>query len=123
MRRRSSGSAAEEEGDDSLGSNEDVNSIFEGAGGRSKFDDSTSSKDSKSLQTTTRQSISSHTSHELDRRKSTDRRPLTASARSRRPSNTNWNSESLKRNGQLEKNRSTESVISVPSKEAIAADK
>ena len=122
MRRRSSGSAAEEEGDDSVSSNEPVNSTFDGAGGRSKSDDSTSNIDSKTIQTTTRPAISQRTSHELDRRKSTDKRPSTA--RSRRPSNTNWSAESLKRNGQIEKNRSTEStVIAVPSKEAIAADK
>jgi glycosylphosphatidylinositol deacylase len=118
MRRRSSGSAAEEEGDDSA-TNEDLNSTFEGAGGHSK--DSTSVNDSKNLRTTTRQPIAPGTS-ELDRRKSTDKRPSTA--RSRRPSNTNWKpseSESLTRNGQIEKIRST--VIAVPSKEAIAADK
>ena len=115
MRRRSSGSAAEEEGDDSA-TNEDLISTFEGAGG-----DSTSTNP-KNLQTT-RSSIAQHTSiNELDRRKSTDKRPSTA--RSRRPSNTNWKpseSEPLSRNGQIEKDRST--GITVPSEEAIAADK
>jgi hypothetical protein len=117
MRRRSSGSAAEEEGDDSL-TNEDLNSSLDGAGGRSKSDDSST----PSNQTTTRPSIAQRTpTNELDRRKSTDKRPSTA--RSRRPSNTNWNtSESLTRNGQIEKSRSP-AVITVPSKEAIATEK
>lgn len=118
MRRWSSGSAAEEEGDDSA-TNEDLNSSSERPGGRIK--DSTSVNDSKPLRTTTRPLIAQNTS-ELDRRKSTDKRPSTA--RSRRPSNTNWKpseSEAVTRNGQIEKNRST--VITVPSKEAITADK
>jgi GPI inositol-deacylase len=123
MRRRSSGSAAEEEGDDSA-TNDDLKSNVEGARGRSKSEDSTiSPRDPTNLQTTTRSSIVQHTStNELDRRKSTDQRPI---ARSRRPSNTNWKpSEPLLRNGQIEKNRPTEpTIISVPSKEAIAADK
>ena len=120
MRRRSSGSAAEEEGDDSA-SNADVTSSFEGAGGRCRNDESSSNKDSKNLQTTSRQSNTSHTSHELDRRKSIDKRPSTA--RSRRPSNTNWKPTDS-RNVQLDKNRPAEpAVISVPSKEAIAAEK
>jgi len=119
MRRRSSGSAAEEEGDDSA-SNADGNSTSEAAGARSsKTNESTSTKDSKNLQVTARPSNTQ--THELDRRKSTDKRP--SSARSRRPSNTNWKlAES--RNGNLEKNRSVVStVISVPSTEAIVPDK
>jgi len=118
MRTRSLGSAAEEEGDDSV-PNEDhldlsINSILEGAAARSKSDDDAE----KILQITTRPSTS--TPHELDRRKSTDK-----TARSRRPSNTNWKlSESPSRNGQVEKNRLVEPpVITLPSKEAIAADK
>jgi glycosylphosphatidylinositol deacylase len=119
MRRRSSGSAAEEEGDDSA-TNEVLNPTVESPGGRIK--DSTFVNDSTSLSTTTRPPIPiAQNPPELDRRKSTDKRPT---ARSRRPSNTNWKpseSESLVRNGQIEKGRST--VITVPSKEAIAADK
>jgi glycosylphosphatidylinositol deacylase len=120
MRRRSSGSAAEEEGDDS-GSNEEVNAAAEGAGGHSKFDDSKLSQDSRNIQTTSRHSNTRHTSFELDRRKSIEKRP--AAARSRIPSNTNWK-PAESRNGTLDKNRSDEpAVISVPSKEAIADDK
>src|SRR3954471_20086969 len=112
MRRRPSGSAAEEEGDDSA-SNADITSSFEGAGVRSKSEDSPSNRDP---QTTSRQSNPHRTSYELDRRKSTDQRPSTA--RSRVPS-TNWKTAEL-RNGQMDKNRSTEpTVISVPPKEAI----
>ena len=122
MRRRSSESAEEEEGDDPVSSDEQGKSTLDGAGGCSKADDSTSNTTSKTIQITTRPAIPQHASHELDRRKSTDRRPSTA--RSRRPSNTNWSSESLRRNGQIDKNRTAESiVIAVPSKEAIAADK
>ena len=121
MQRRSSESAAEEKGDDSV-TNEDLSSSFDGAEARSKSEDSsTSFHESKNVQTTTRASSARNTS-ELDRRKSTDRRPSTA--RSRRPSNTNWKpseSEALARNGQIGKSRSA--VITVPSTEAIAADK
>jgi len=120
MRRRSSGSAAEEEGDDSA-SNADITSTFEGAGGRSKSEESISTKDSNVLQTKSRQSISDHSSHELDRRKSIDTRPSTA--RSRLPNSTNWK-PTESRNGQIEKHRSAQpAVISVPSKGPIEADK
>lgn len=112
MRRRSSGSAAEEEGENSAPNVEDS----EGRGSITDLND-------LQLQTTARPSDTQHnnTPHELDRRKSTDKRPSTA--RSRRPSNTNWK-PSESRNGTVDKNRSTETpVIIVPSKEAIAADK
>lgn len=118
MRRRSSGSAAEEEGDDSL-SNADVPPNFEGAGGRSKSDESTSNKDPGYAQRASQQPIA-RTSHELDRRKSTDQRPSTARSR---VASTNWK-PSESRNGQLDKGRPAEpSVIIVPSKGAIATDK
>jgi len=112
MQRRSSGSAAEKEGDDSESDK---------TGGCSKesafLDDSTHTR-------TTSRPPSAQNRSELDRRKSIDKRPSTA--RSRRPSNTNWKlseseSESLSRNGQIDKNRSA--IITVPSTEAIAADK
>jgi hypothetical protein len=126
MRRRSSGSAAEEEGDDSP-SNADVTPAFDGAGGRSKNDEAVPApptakeRESRNLQTTARQTLPHHTSNELDRRKSTDQRP--SSARSRHPSSTNWKPADS-RNGQLEKNRSGDPpLISVPSDGAIAADK
>jgi glycosylphosphatidylinositol deacylase len=118
MRRRSSESAAEEEGVDSE-SNADVVATSNEAGGSSNSDEATSNTDSRNLQT--RPSKTQPSSHELDRRKSTDKRA--SAARSRRPSNTNWKlTES--RNGHLEKNRPADlEIISVPSKEAIAADK
>lgn len=116
MRRRSSGSAAEEEGDDSA-SNADLTSSFEGAGGHSRSEESPSKKEP---QTTSRQTNLQHTSYELDRRKSTDQRPSTA--RSRVPS-TNWKTAEA-RNGRMDKNRSIEPpVISLPSKEAIEVDR
>lgn len=118
MRTRSSGSAAEQEGDDPV-PHEALhlgNSILEPAAANPKSDES------KNLQSSTRPSTSQHPPHELDRRKPTDKR---LSARSRRPSNSNWKpSESPSRNGQIEKNRPVEPpVMAVPSKEAIAADK
>jgi glycosylphosphatidylinositol deacylase len=120
MRRRSSGSAAEEEGVDSE-SNADLIVSSQDAGGSSKPDESTSNTEPRNLQTTARPSKTQPTSHELDRRKSTDRRASTA--RSRRPSNTNWKL-SDSRNGQLEKSRPADlDIISVPSNEAIATDK
>src|SRR5450759_3317056 len=120
MRRRSSGSAAEEEGVDSE-ANADLIVPSQDAGGSSKPDESTSSTEPRNLQTTARPSKAQPTSHELDRRKSTDRRASTA--RSRRPSNTNWKL-SDSRNGQLGKSRPADlDIISVPSSEAIATDK
>jgi GPI inositol-deacylase len=120
MRRRSSGSAAEEEGADS-DSTADVITSSNEAGGSSNSDESTSNTESRNLQTIARPSTTQPTSHELDRRKSTDKKVSTD--RIRRPSNTNWKlTES--RNGHLENNRPADlDIISVPSKEAIAADK
>lgn len=115
MRRRPSGSAAEDEGDDPA-SMADVISVLDGAGGR----DSPSRKDFRHLQSSTRPSHPPDTPYELDRRKSTDRRP--SSARSRRSSNTTWKPADS-RNVQIDKIAPAESVvISVPSKEALAVD-
>jgi GPI inositol-deacylase len=120
MRRRSSGSAAEEEGVDSE-SNADVIASSDEAGGSSNSHEAQSKTDSRDLQRTARLSNTQPSSHELDRRKSIDKR--TSTARSRRPSNTNWKL-SGSRNGLLEKNRPAElDIISVPSKEAIEIDK
>jgi len=126
MRRRSSGSAAEEEGDDSP-SNAVLTPAFGGAGGRSKNDEAVSAspttkeRESRNFQTTAHQALHQHTSNELDRRKSTEQRP--SSARSRHPSSNNWKPADL-RNDQLEKIRSGEPPLtSVASGGAIAADK
>ncbi|TGO63189.1 hypothetical protein BOTNAR_0103g00070 [Botryotinia narcissicola] len=119
MLRRSSGSAAEEEGDDSI-ANAD---IIEGPGftGRSRSEVSISNRDSQNFQSTSRQSTPQHTQSELDRRKSCDKRPL--AARSRRPSNTNWK-PTESRNGHIDKGQPNETaVISVTSKGAIEVDK
>jgi hypothetical protein len=119
MQRRSSGSAAEEEGVDSE-SNADVIASSDEAGGSSNSKEAQSNTASRNLQTTARLSKTQLSSHELDRRKSDKR---TSTTRSRRPSNTNWKlSES--RNGPLEKNRPADlDIISVPSREAIEVDK
>ena len=112
MRMRSSGSAAEEEGDDSSAS-ADLNDVLEGC---STSDAAISILDSSSPQTTSRQSISQRSSHELDRRKSIDKR--TSTARSR-VAGTNWKLAEP-RNAQMDNNRPAEpTVISVPLKEAI----
>lgn len=119
MRRRSSGSAAEEEGD-----NSSVNTdIIEGPGstGRSRSEVLILNRDAQNFQSTSRQTSPQYTQSELDRRKSCDKRPLTA--RSRRPSNTNWK-PTESRNGHIDKGQSTETaVISVSSKGAIEEDK
>lgn len=123
MRRRSFGSAAEEEGED-LPSNAEITSTS-GAGGRSIVEDHPTPPSRKdiaaTLQTTARQSNPHNSAHELDRRKSTDQRPSTA--RSRLPSTTNWRTTEL-RDGQIEKKRPVDSAImNVPSKGAIVVAK
>lgn len=126
MRRRSTGSAAEEEGDDStklVNSNAtDLILPLEAAGGNnSNLDsDTLSNRESRNPRSTARQARTQNI-HELDRRKSIDHRPSTA--RSRRPSNTNWKPSEL-RNGQLDKNRTTEaSPITVAAGGDIAPNK
>ncbi len=119
MRRRSTGSAHEEDGEDSE-LIVDVDDPPPGAGIRSKSEELPEKRESRSLQTTARR-VEQSIPRELDRRKSTDQRPSTA--RSRRPSNTNWKLGEA-RNGNMEKTRSTESsLLNMPSKDAIAADK
>ncbi|KAM3077151.1 GPI inositol deacylase [Clarireedia jacksonii] len=121
MLRRSSGSAAEEEGDDSSSSIDVIITEGQGFTTRSRSEVSISNRDIQTFQTTSRHSTPQHTSHELDRRKSSDTRPSTA--RSRRPSNTNWK-PAESRNGHVDKARLSDSaVISVASKGGIAADK
>lgn len=97
MRRRSSGSAAEDDGDDSTTSAERDIIVDEFAG-------------EKVLKTSqphiyTRRS----NSLELDRRKSTDQRPV--AARSRRPSNTNWLNNTATMNVSLEKNHPLQAAL------------
>jgi glycosylphosphatidylinositol deacylase len=122
MRRRSSGSAAEEEGED-LPSNAEITSTS-GAGGRSIAQDPIppSRKDiAATLQSTALQSNPHNSAHELDRRTSTDQRPSTA--RSRLPSTTNWKTTES-RDEQIEKKRPVDSAImNVPSKGTIAVAK
>ncbi len=121
MRRRSSGSAAEEEGVDSE-SNADVIVSSDEIGSSSNSNEAQSNSDSsRNLQKTARLLGTQPSSHELDRRKSIEKR--TSTARSRRPSNTNWKLSGA-RNGPLEKRRPADlDIISVPSKEAIEIDK
>ncbi|RDW92028.1 hypothetical protein BP5796_01422 [Coleophoma crateriformis] len=121
MRRRSSGSAAEEEGEETApSSNADVTSLNNGAGGRSKTDNSVVRRTSNDPQSSPRKENPQRTSHELDRRKSSDQRP--SAARSRRPSNTNWKSSEA-RNGHIEKPSGEITIIGVPSADTMAPEK
>lgn len=118
MQRRSTGSASEEEGDDSR-SNVGVKTPGDGAGGfATKLLDLQAGKELKnSLQSTARP----RNTHELDRRKSIDRKPV--NTRSRRPSSTNWK-PSEARNATIDSRTSAERVVvGVPSKDAIEGDK
>jgi len=118
MRRRPSGSAAEDEGEDSSANVDNIPSS-EAIEARSQSEENNNAN--PILHTKPPLLNSEKASHELDRRKSTDQRPSTA--RSRLPNNMNWKSIET-RNGQINKVRDGESsVISVPSKEAIADDK
>jgi glycosylphosphatidylinositol deacylase len=119
MRRRSTGSATEEEGDTpTTKSHAEITSG--GPGGRGAEATSTTKDLSDTLQITSRQAISQNSAHELDRRKSTDQRPSTA--RSRLPSTSNWKIIES-RDGQIDKKKLMESALtSVPSKEAIPAN-
>lgn len=116
MRRRSSGSAAEEEGE----GEETLSNVEEFDGVKKEL----STTDHVDLQQTLprpSETQHSYTPRELDRRKSTDKRPSTA--RSRQPSNTNWKT-SESRNGTVDKHQPPETpVIIVPSTESIAPDK
>ncbi|CZT10279.1 hypothetical protein WAI453_009370 [Rhynchosporium graminicola] len=114
MRRRSSGSAAEEEGDAVL-SNAAIASV-EG-GDSSKLDGLIANNSSRNLQTTAAarrpDTKTNQSSHELDRRKSLDKKHTTA--RSRRPSSgTNW-TPAQQRDGDLDQSRSTEAPVLVVS--------
>lgn len=119
MRRRSSGSAAEEEGEDPAASASYADVICSGEGAGGKADDSISKDTSTSnVPTTPLPSDTHNTPHELDRRKSTI-------ARSRRPSNTNWKPVES-RNGSIDKKsvRSADlSVIAMSPKEAHITDR
>lgn len=121
MRRRSSASVAEEEGEDTAPcSNADVTSVNNEAGGRSQNDNSLLRRASNDRQSSPRKENPQRLSHELDRRKSCDQRP--SAARSRRPSNTNWKSAEI-RNGHIEKASGQIAIIGVPSIDAISPEK
>ncbi len=119
MRRRPSGSGAEEEGeDDSAAPPVDFLDIAHGPGAISK---SSKSDDKTQSQTSARLDAKQHTVEELDRRKSIDVRPATA--RSRHSNNTNWKL-AASRNGTIDKDRTVQStVITVPPEEATDPDK
>ncbi|KAK2630609.1 hypothetical protein QTJ16_001429 [Diplocarpon rosae] len=127
MRRRSSGSAAEEEGDPPLNADVISPNLVVGPGGlnlhHGSTDSTTKFATNANPQTAARQSVTKdhHSPHELDRRKSSDQRRLTA--RSRQPSSTSWKPAQL-RHGDVDKVRSTEnSVFIVSSKEDTPSGK
>jgi glycosylphosphatidylinositol deacylase len=119
MRRRSSGSSAEDVEDDTRPSTAGANSASarNWAGGKliSNFDDFAKSQESAGS-ATNRQVTAAY-----DRRRSLGKRPGTA--RSDRPNKTNWKSGDA-RNASLEKDKAPEStVITVPPIETNAVDK
>lgn len=91
MRRRSSGSSADSEGDEPA-----ISEVTQGRDSTGANTIADHAKPSHALSTQTKP-------QELDRRKSIDRKPLTA--RSRRPSNTNWK-PAESRNAPIEKDLS-----------------
>lgn len=117
MRRRSSGSSVGDSDDNPEPRPIDANltSFPDGPGANQQSDDPAISE------TTSRPNPKKSLRQELDRRKSTDKRPATA--RSRRPSNTNWKPAQAP-NGSLEEHKALQSaVISVPSVQATGIDK
>jgi GPI inositol-deacylase len=104
MQRLSSGSAAEEVGDDSLHSFGDSASFPDGAGGkiRPKLGDTTNA------QKISRPDTYKYAVPELDRRKSIDQTAV--AARSRRQSSTNWKPADS-RNDSLEKDGALQSIV------------
>jgi GPI inositol-deacylase len=121
MRRRSSGSSAEDVEDDSapptIGVDSDLASFPDWVGGKLK----SKSDEFAKLQQPSTPAAKKDTTQQLDRRKSTEKRPVTA--RSRRPSNTNWKPAEA-RNGSLETDKGLQStVITVPPVEGTMVDK
>ncbi|KAI9054996.1 hypothetical protein LZ554_002139 [Drepanopeziza brunnea f. sp. 'monogermtubi'] len=114
MRRRSSGSAAEDEGEGDHYHHADLTlskTVNERAEGLSHPED----LQDADLQSTTVRRLDTkikHTLPELDRRKSTDKRNSTT--RSRRPSSTNWKPAHL-RNAAVDQDRSTENPVLISS--------
>ncbi|RDL35708.1 uncharacterized protein BP5553_06320 [Venustampulla echinocandica] len=127
MRRRSTGSATEEEGDDSIPESYEVVNLalpLERAEGRSRIDRSNSNQGPGKLEPAARQSNTqnTNTSREPEWRNSIDKRP--SPARSRLLSNTSWKLAPESRHGQLDKTRSAEPpLINMPPEEAMAVDK
>ena len=121
MRRKSTGSVAEDDADDSSLIPNAAPTSLDSAGPRSRLNDSSARADRWNPQSSSRQTTSQNSPHELDRRKSSDTRP--SATRSRRPSKTNWKAADL-RDGQGDKDKLVQPItISLPSKDAIEADR
>src|SRR5277367_4409406 len=118
MRRRSSGSSAEDvEDDPATPANANLASFPDWVGGKLK----SKSDEIAKLQHPSTPAAKKDTTQELDRRKSTEKRSVTA--RSRRPSNTNWKPAEA-RNGSLETDKGLHStIITVPPVQGTAVDK
>ena len=121
MRRRSSGSSAEDFEDDTappaVAVDANLASFPDWVGEELK----SKSDEFAKLQQQSTPAAKKDTTQELDRRKGTEKRSMTA--RGRRPSNTNWKPTEA-RNGSLETNKGLQStVITVPPVEGTAVDK
>jgi glycosylphosphatidylinositol deacylase len=121
MRRRSSGSSAEDVEDDPAPPVVAVDSKLatfpDWAGGKLK----SKSDEFAKLQQPSKPDAKKDITQEFDRRKSTEKR--SATPRSRRPSNTNWKPAEA-RNGSLETDKGLQStVITVPPVDGKAVDK
>ena len=120
MRRRSSGSSAEDVEDDpappAVAVDTNLASFPDWVGGKLK----SKSDEFAKLQQPSKPDAKKDTTQEFDRRKSIEKR--SATARSRRPSNTNWKPADA-RNGSLADKGLQSTVITVPSAEGTAVDK
>ncbi|KAH8597242.1 GPI inositol-deacylase-like protein [Bisporella sp. PMI_857] len=120
MRRRSTGSAAEEEGDDSIVNVDTYPSSRPVTGGRYAVEENIDPA-APIFHTKARHTNTPKVSLDLDSRRSIDHRPSTA--RSRISTSTSWRPIES-RNGQMDKNPSAEpTLIDLSPKEAITADK
>jgi glycosylphosphatidylinositol deacylase len=121
MRRRSSGSSAEDANDDpaspTVAVDANLASFPDWVGGKLK----SKSDEFAKLQHQSTPPAKKDTTQELDRRKSTEKRSVTG--RSRGQSNTNWKPAEA-RNGSIEKNKDLQpTVITVPPVEGTAVNK
>lgn len=114
MQRRSTGSASEEEGDDSLSN---VSVVSPGLDAGVQSTKLQAGRERRNQQTTAR----SLQTHELDRRKSIERRPV--GNRTRRLSSTNWQTSQARDASAATRTLAEPALVGVPIKETITDDK